>query len=236
MIKIIIIRIVIIIITLSAGFFILAYGAREASAQSTFCKNLQDVRVGVWDPNSQVPNSIYNGNFCDTPGNFNTNKTCSGARGQRYTVYYCNPLPECPPGQDCTSVGCESEYPEQSDKAPAYCNRPDTGVITDISRIFGQIQPPQAIQNFGFGGLGISKFLSNTIALIYIIAIIVLIFMILWSAFEWLTSGGDKEKVESARRRLTYAILGIILFAAAFAVIQIIGTFTGFNFFVGQKP
>lgn len=235
MMKKIIIRNIIIVITFFAVFFILLLGATETSAQKSTCDGLNGKLVRTFDTHrADVLDWTFNGNVCDIPGDFIKNKTCTQPTGGRYLAYYCNPVYEF----DGTPLpkGCEAQSPHSDDTAPAYCNRPDPGVITDISRIFGQIQPPQAIQNFGFGGLGISKFLSNTIALIYIIAIIVLIFMILWSAFEWLTSGGDKEKVESARRRLTYAFLGIILFAAAFAVIQIIGRFTGFNFFVGQKP
>lgn len=105
---------------------------------------------------------------------------------------------------------------------------------------FGVIQPPDFLKNFigtdKTGAAGISKFLSNLIALIYAIAAIVLIFMLLWGAFEWLTSGGDKEKVSSAQKRIISAIIGIILFAIAFAVIQVLGTFTGFTFFVKPSP
>lgn len=106
---------------------------------------------------------------------------------------------------------------------------------SDIGKVFGQILPPQAIQYLGFGSTGISKFLSNLVALFYSVAIIVLIFMLLWGAFDWITSEGDKEKLESARNKLISAVIGIMLFAVAFAIIQILGTFTGFKFFEGQK-
>lgn len=99
----------------------------------------------------------------------------------------------------------------------------------------GTISPPPAIQAFGPGSAGISKFLSNAIALFYIVAAIVLVFMILWGAFDWMISEGDKEKVANARNRILNAIIGIILFAAAFAIIRVIGTFTGFQFFTGQN-
>lgn len=104
---------------------------------------------------------------------------------------------------------------------------------------FGTISPPSFIQQFigadDTGASGISKFLSNLIVLIYSIAAIVLIFMILWGALEWMLSGGDKEKVASARGRIMNAFIGIILFAIAFAVIAVLGKFTGFTFFKGQN-
>lgn len=110
---------------------------------------------------------------------------------------------------------------------PSNRNHPDC--------VFGTVSPPPALDDLikrdptGAGGIGL--FLSNLIALIYSIASIVLIFMLVWGAFDWLTSGGDKEKLQGAQRKILNAIIGIILFAIAFAVIQVLGAFTGFEFF-----
>ena len=110
----------------------------------------------------------------------------------------------------------------------------------DIKNIFGTVSPPPALKGVvdqdPSGAGGISIFLSNLIALIYMLAAFVLIFMLVWGAWDWITSGGEKEKLEGARRKLINAIVGIILFAVAFAVIQVLGIFTGFKFFEGQKP
>lgn len=109
----------------------------------------------------------------------------------------------------------------------------------DFQKDFGTITPPQALQKFiggdPTGAGGINKLLTNMIGLFYTVAIVVLIFMILWGAWDWLTSEGDKEKIQSAQRKLVNAFIGILLFAAAFAVIQVLGTFTGFTFFAGQR-
>lgn len=110
----------------------------------------------------------------------------------------------------------------------------------DIKDKFGTISPPPALKGLveeeaKRAGGGISFFFSNLIALIYGIAIVVLIFMLLWGAWDWMTSGGEKEKLESAQRRIVNAVVGLMLFAVAFAVIQVLGQFTGFTFFVGQK-
>lgn len=115
--------------------------------------------------------------------------------------------------------------------------------LTDPDRIeckFGTISPPPALKELveketATPGGGISFFLSNLIALIYSLAAIVLIFMLLWGAFDWITSEGDKEKLQAAQRKIINALIGILLFAAAFAIIQVLGQFTGFKFFVGQK-
>lgn len=109
-------------------------------------------------------------------------------------------------------------------------------LLADVKDIFGTISPPPEIKKFSSndptGAAGISKFLSNLIALFYTIAAIVLIFMLLWGAWDWLTSEGDKEKLQSAQKKIINAIIGLLLFAIAFAVIEVLGQFTGFEFFV----
>lgn len=109
----------------------------------------------------------------------------------------------------------------------------------DFQKNFGAITPPPALQKFigkdATGAEGLSRLLSNLVSLIYLLAAVVLVLMLLWGAFDWMTSEGDKEKIEKARNKIINAIIGILLFAVAFAVIQLIGTFTGFTFFAGQK-
>ena len=109
-------------------------------------------------------------------------------------------------------------------------------LLTEDPRgVFGTIKAPNEIlpliRQGGEGAGGISLVLSNLVILIYIVAGIVFVFWILWGAFQWITSGGEKEAVAAARSRIVNAIIGIILFAVAFAVIQILGIFTGFSFF-----
>ncbi len=104
-----------------------------------------------------------------------------------------------------------------------------------IGSTFGTIKPPAPIQSFiakdPTGATAISKFLSNLIQLIYIFAAIALLFVLLWGAFDWITSEGDKEKVAAAQRKIINAVIGIMLFAVAFAILSVLGTFTGFEFF-----
>ncbi len=127
-------------------------------------------------------------------------------------------------------IYCE---PDVDRSKPNFCQ------YNPVKKNFGTIKLPEPLKGLiskdPSGAAGLSKFLSNLIALFYTVATVVLIFILLWGAFEWMTSGGDKEKIQGARQRIISAIIGIILFAAAFAVIQVLGTFTGFEFFVGQK-
>lgn len=147
-----------------------------------------------------------------------------GTRGENEFCLADVPYYHCKTGFSCK----DNPDPNSADKF--ICQRD----------VFGTIQPPDAIKNLigtdPTGAGGISKFLSNLVGLIYVAASIVLIFMILWGAWDWMTSEGDKEKLDSARKKIINALVGILLFAVAFAIIQVLGQFTGFKFFQGQKP
>lgn len=54
-----------------------------------------------------------------------------------------------------------------------------------------------------------------------------LLFFIAFSATKFLTSGGDPIKVASAKKSLTYAIIGFILIVGAFLIVKTIATITG---------
>lgn len=49
-------------------------------------------------------------------------------------------------------------------------------------------------------------------------ALIVLVYFA-WGSIEWITSGGDKGKVEAARMKMTNAAVGIIILVSSFTII-----------------
>ena len=53
-------------------------------------------------------------------------------------------------------------------------------------------------------------------------AIFVLIYFI-WGAIEWISSGGDKGKVENARNRITQSVIGLIVLVGSYVIIGFIG-------------
>lgn len=45
---------------------------------------------------------------------------------------------------------------------------------------------------------------------------------LIWGGIEWITSGGDKGKTESARNKITAAVVGLIILAASYAIFTLI--------------
>ena len=77
----------------------------------------------------------------------------------------------------------------------------------------------------GFGAL-VSGLLSMTMSL----GAILLLGYLIWGGVEWITSGGDKGKTESARNKIPAAITGLLVLAASIAVVTMVQGFLGLCF------
>ena len=72
-----------------------------------------------------------------------------------------------------------------------------------------------------------AKFLPNLVGLSIVIGVLVFFAIMLIGAIQWITSGGDKAALESARGKIANALIGIILLFATFAIIKLIEDFFG---------
>jgi len=64
--------------------------------------------------------------------------------------------------------------------------------------------------------------------LLVISALLAFIFLIM-GGIQWITSGGDKAGMESARNKITHAIVGLIIVGAAWAIMTLVGNFLGIS-------
>ncbi|MEX0896298.1 MAG: hypothetical protein WDZ94_05220 [Patescibacteria group bacterium] len=73
---------------------------------------------------------------------------------------------------------------------------------------------------------GIITFALN---FIMVVALLLVFFYLIWGGIQWITSGGDKSKTEEARNKITAAVVGIIILAAAYALVQFVAYILGFG-------
>lgn len=90
----------------------------------------------------------------------------------------------------------------------------------------GSASGPSAI------GLLISGFVGAFLVFSFIVAFMYL----LLGGFNWITSGGDKAKLQAARDEITNAIMGLIIVSAVWAIMTLIGNFLGIQFPNFQFP
>jgi len=63
---------------------------------------------------------------------------------------------------------------------------------------------------------------ENLLNWFFVIAAIVCVAVIVWAGISYATAGGDEEKVEKAKNRLIYGIIGVVLIIGAYAITQLI--------------
>lgn len=71
--------------------------------------------------------------------------------------------------------------------------------------------------------------ITNAITVIFAIAGILVIVFLIWGAIDWIISGGDKEKVGNARKKITSALIGLAILAFVFVIAAVLGGIVGFN-------
>lgn len=107
--------------------------------------------------------------------------------------------------------------------------------VTALSLAVGEVRAqtydilpdPDEIQaggNLTMAGL-IASLINGAILLS---ALAVLLYLIL-GGFQWLTSGGDKGKTESARNKITSSLIGLLIVIASWAIFNLILQFFGIN-------
>ena len=72
-----------------------------------------------------------------------------------------------------------------------------------------------------------SKFISSVIGIITIVAIIWFIISFITGAISIISSGGDKAQLESAKKKITYAIIGLAITIMSIFIIKLIGYLIG---------
>lgn len=104
-----------------------------------------------------------------------------------------------------------------------------------MTTVLAAITNPVIPGSLGSGGSeagpsAVGSIVGGFIGLFVILAFIGAFINLLLGAFDWITSGGDKTKLQSARDRITNSMVGLVIVGAAWAIMQIVGNFIGIDF------
>ena len=81
------------------------------------------------------------------------------------------------------------------------------------------------------GGLtAAGLWVSSLVSLFLIITSLAALIFLVLGGVTWVTSGGEKAALESARNKITHAIVGLVVVASAWAMWLLIGRFFGIDF------
>ena|SRR3989344_4260745 len=80
------------------------------------------------------------------------------------------------------------------------------------------------------GGKSTGLLIGNLIGVLFIVAFIFAFMSLIIGGISWISSAGDKGKLEEARNRIVHALIGLIIVGSAWAVATIMGQFFGLDF------
>ncbi len=98
---------------------------------------------------------------------------------------------------------------------------------------YPSIQVPSEIQNLSGGAYG-GNLITTALTILFVFGIALTIILLIYSGIQWVTSEGDKQKIQAARSRLIYTIVGFLIIIASFVIINTIVRLLGGdpNFFL----
>ncbi len=105
-----------------------------------------------------------------------------------------------------------------------------SGVLSTVSMAMAEVNIEPIDTGKGYA-TNFGTMFSSILNVVMLIAAILVFAYMIWGGVEWITSGGDKGKAESARNKLTAAIIGLVIIAASYAVVTLVVQFLGFQDF-----
>jgi hypothetical protein len=67
----------------------------------------------------------------------------------------------------------------------------------------------------------INSLAGNIINIVFLIAGVLAVLYLLWSGIQYITAGGNADKVKAARQGIINAVIGIVVIMAAFFIIRL---------------
>lgn len=105
-------------------------------------------------------------------------------------------------------------------------------LVTAPLSVFAQENIDLTLGNSQFNSVSTwtpTALLKAGINLILVIAGLVAFLFLLWGGLQWILAGGDKDGTEKARKRITAALVGLVIVFAAYAIILLVQGFLGVN-------
>lgn len=89
---------------------------------------------------------------------------------------------------------------------------------------YGQVQTPEGIPS---GASSPQNILLASLNILVIAVVVGALIFIIYGGILWATSGGDKAKIDKAKRSITFSIVGLVVMVLAFVIVQTVGLLLG---------
>ena len=99
-------------------------------------------------------------------------------------------------------------------------------MLRKIALVLPDGTPLNPIPGMPSGGI-LDKTIPSIMTFLFVGASLLALGFLIYGGIKWITSGGDKAGVESARNTIVYAIIGLIIVFFSFAIVNTIGEIFG---------
>lgn len=94
-----------------------------------------------------------------------------------------------------------------------------------------EISPPAGVPAGARFSLG--NILTIFLGFLMVVGIILSTAFLVYGGILWITSSGDKQKLDKARKTLLYSIIGLIVMSLSLLIINVLGKILGLNLIIG---
>jgi len=88
----------------------------------------------------------------------------------------------------------------------------------EITQQMGQVGQAYGQDAGGQPGDALLTMIGKIIRMVLTLLGVIVLVIVVYSGFQWMTAGGDPEKVKTAKQWLTNAVIGLALILAAYAI------------------
>ncbi len=104
---------------------------------------------------------------------------------------------------------------------------------TLLAQIRNPVLPPSigggGNPNAEGGGAALGGLIGNLVGALFIAGFLLTFMQLLTGGISWITAGGDKQKLQEARDKITNSLMGLIVVGAAFALSSLVARFFGLD-------
>lgn len=105
--------------------------------------------------------------------------------------------------------------------------------MKNLTFFLAQAQPTtkifESVEALNFFQDDLGVFISKTVETALLVASVLVLAYLIWGGLDWIMSSGDKTKYESARNKITAALIGLAIVAAAWAIWLLVNYFFGID-------
>lgn len=105
--------------------------------------------------------------------------------------------------------------------------RTNCNSTSSIEGVFGVIKLPSPISNIPRGTAGINQLIRVGIDLLFVFGAVSTLIFVVWGAIDYISSGDKKDGAAEARKKITYALIGLMLLGTSFFIVRFVGMIVG---------